>query len=66
MKAKIKMTLAMSLDGYIASEDGGYDWIVGDGDDTLNTKNKWDYNKFLSSIDAVSYTHLDVYKRQII
>lgn len=53
MNAKIKMTLAMSLDGYIASEDGGYDWIIGDGDDTLNTKNKWDYNKFLSSIDIV-------------
>jgi dihydrofolate reductase len=53
MKRKIILNLAISLDGYIASEDGGYDWIVGDGDDTLNTKNKLNFDKFLEGIDVV-------------
>lgn len=33
MKRKIILNLAMSIDGYIASKDGGFDWIVGDGDE---------------------------------
>lgn len=41
MKRKIILNLAISLDGYIASKDGGFDWILGYGDDTLNTKNKF-------------------------
>ena len=53
MKRKIILNLAISLDGYIASEDGGFDWIVGDGDDTLNTKNKFDFGEFLEDIDIV-------------
>lgn len=53
MSRKIILNLAMSLDGYIASEDGGYDWIVGDGDSKLDTENKWDYDKFLEGIDVV-------------
>lgn len=53
MNRKIILNLAISLDGYIASEDGGYDWIVGDGDNTLNTKDKLDFNKFLEGIDIV-------------
>lgn len=53
MSGKIILNLAISLDGYIADENGGYDWIVGDGNSTLNTENKWDYNKFLSEIDVV-------------
>lgn len=40
MNRKIVLNLAISLDGYIASEDGGYDWIVGDGSDKLDTKDK--------------------------
>ena len=50
---KIILNLAMSLDGYICDNDGGYDWIVGDKDKSLDTKNKWDFNKFLDSIDVV-------------
>jgi len=53
MKRKIILNLAMSIDGYIASEDGGYDWIVGDGDDTLNTKNKFSFDEFLEDVDIV-------------
>ena len=53
MKRKIILNLAISLDGYIATEDGGYDWIVGDGDHALNTKNKFDFSEFLEGIDIV-------------
>lgn len=53
MSRKIILNLAMSIDGYIASEDGGFDWIVGDGDNTLNTDKKWDHSKFLENIDIV-------------
>lgn len=53
MSGKIILNLAISLDGYIADENGGYDWIIGDGNSTLNTENKWDYNKFLDEIDVV-------------
>ncbi|MGL5379848.1 dihydrofolate reductase family protein, partial [Clostridium sp.] len=53
MNGKIILNLAISLDGYIADEDGGFDWIVGDGNSTLNTENKWDYSEFLNDIDVV-------------
>lgn len=53
MNGKIILNLAISLDGYIADENGGFDWIVGDGNTTLNTKNKWDYSEFLGDIDIV-------------
>ena len=53
MNGKIILNLAVSLDGYIADNDGGYDWIVGDGNSTLNTENKWSHDKFLENIDVV-------------
>lgn len=53
MSRKIILNLAMSIDGYIASNNGGYDWIVGDGSDKLDTEKTWDYNKFLEGIDTV-------------
>lgn len=53
MSGKIILNLAISIDGYIADENGGYDWIVGDGNPTLNTEAKWDYGKFLEDIDVV-------------
>ena len=53
MKRKIILNLAISIDGYIASEDGGFDWIVGDGDNSLNSENKFDLDEFLSEIDTV-------------
>ncbi len=53
MQGKIILNLAISLDGFIADIDGGYDWIVGDGDRALNTDNKFDFNDFLEEIDIV-------------
>lgn len=53
MGRKIILNLAISIDGYIASETGGFDWIVGDGYDKLNTEKKWDYDEFLNNIDVV-------------
>lgn len=53
MKRKIILNLAMSLDGYIASEEGGYNWIAGEEEDKLNTKNKFNFDEFLEGIDIV-------------
>lgn len=53
MGRKIVMTLAMSLDGYIAGEDGSYDWIVGDGQHALDTEYQWAFDQFLSQVDTV-------------
>ncbi|NTW72908.1 MAG: dihydrofolate reductase, partial [Eubacteriaceae bacterium] len=53
MSRKIILTLAMSIDGYIADTHGGFDWIVGDGNSRLNTESQWDYEKFLENIDIV-------------
>ncbi|MGL5415130.1 MAG: dihydrofolate reductase family protein [Clostridium sp.] len=50
---KIILNLAISLDGYIASEDGGFDWIVGDGNEALNTEKAFEFNEFLEGIDVV-------------
>ncbi len=65
MKRKIILNLAMSLDGYIATEDGKYDWIKGDGDSSLDTKNKFDFQAFLDTISAMvmgrkSYDDCDI------
>ncbi len=50
---KIIMTLAMSLDGFIADENGGFDWIAGQGNGALDTEFKFDFGKFLEDIDLV-------------
>ncbi len=53
MSGKIILNLAISLDGYIADKDGGYGWITGDGDSTLNTGTPFDFAKFVDKIDVV-------------
>lgn len=53
MERKIILNLAISLDGYIASEDGGFDWIVGDGYGIVDTEEKHDFQKFVDEIDVV-------------
>lgn len=65
MKRKIILNLAMSLDGYIATEDGKYDWIKGDGNSRLDTESKFDFQVFLDTINTMvmgrkSYDDCDI------
>jgi dihydrofolate reductase len=53
MTRKIILNLAMSIDGFIADVNGRFEWIVGDGNNQLDTKQKWDFNKFLEQVDVV-------------
>lgn len=53
MARKIILNLAVSLDGYIAEKDGGFEWIVGHGDNKLDTEKAFDFNEFLDGIDIV-------------
>ncbi|MGL5327987.1 MAG: dihydrofolate reductase family protein [Peptostreptococcaceae bacterium] len=53
MKRKIILNLAISLDGYISDEDGGFDWIVGQEDKSLDTKEQIDFFKFVNTCDTV-------------
>lgn len=50
---KIVLNLAMSLDGYIARTDGSYDWIVDQGDKSLDTTGQLDFNQFLDEMDII-------------
>jgi dihydrofolate reductase len=52
-KRKIVLNLAISLDGYIADEGGGFDWIKGDGDKSHDTKKQFDFSKFTDSVDII-------------
>ena len=49
----ITMTLAMSLDGYIARRDGSFDWIAGDGAHHADTPQRWDIAAFFAGVDIV-------------
>jgi dihydrofolate reductase len=53
MSGKIIMNLAISIDGYIADENGGFDWIVGQGDTSIDTAEKSEFEEFLAGIDIV-------------
>lgn len=52
MSGKIVLNLAISLDGYIADEDGGFDWIAGHGDDRLDTEQDYPFPDFLKTVDV--------------
>ena len=52
MSGKIILNLAISLDGYIADETGGFDWIHGHGNTALDTENNHDFGEFRNSIDV--------------
>ncbi len=47
---KVKLYIAMSLDGFIANDKGSVDFIEGDGSDENNFGT---YNEFYESIDTV-------------
>jgi dihydrofolate reductase len=53
MNRKIILNLAVSLDGFIADTNGGFDWIKGDGDTSHDTKKKFDFETFTDSIDII-------------
>lgn len=54
MSGKIILNLAISLDGFIADNDGGFEWIVGQGDKSCDTEKQLDFHKdFLSNIHIV-------------
>jgi dihydrofolate reductase len=53
MSGKIVMNLAISLDGYIADENGGFDWIVGQNDTSIDTTERSEFEEFLAGIDIV-------------
>lgn len=50
---KVVMSLGVSLDGYIADQNGGYEWIQGDGNKDLDTDNTFDFEAFLNSKDMI-------------
>ncbi len=49
MKRKIILYIAMSLDGFIAREDGKVDWL----DEFNETGEDYGYNEFYSSINSI-------------
>lgn len=49
----ISLRLAMSLDGYIATQEGGYDWIVPVPSPTLDTDHQLPFDEFLGDVDVV-------------
>ncbi len=50
---KIILNLAMSIDGFISDDSGGFEWIKGQGDKGVDTEEKFDFADFLSGIDIV-------------
>lgn len=50
---KIILNLAMSLDGYICDNEGGFDWIVGHGEEGNNATEAYDFDKFLEGVDTL-------------
>lgn len=53
MMRKIIFNLAMSVDGYISDDDGGFEWIVGENNNLLDTKEQFEFNKFLETCDTI-------------
>ncbi|MGL4773436.1 MAG: dihydrofolate reductase family protein [Clostridium sp.] len=53
MDGKIILNLAVSLDGYISDENGGFDWIVGQNDKSLDTEKQLVFDDFVKGIDIV-------------
>ena len=50
---KLILNLAMSLDGFISDDNGGFDWIIGQGDLSKDTKDIFKFEDFKQSIDII-------------
>ena len=50
---KIILNLAISVDGKIADVDGGFSWIKGHDDTSIDTINQFDFSKFTKSCDII-------------
>ncbi len=53
MARDIILNLAVSLDGFICDEDGGFAWIGGQGDGRADTADQFDFDAFLASCDTI-------------
>ena len=53
MPSQIILNLAISLDGYISDTEGGFSWIEGHSDQTLDTETQFDFNEFFKTLDVV-------------
>lgn len=53
MEGKITCNIAISMDGFIADDNDGYDWIEGHHDLTLDTDHPYSFDLFLEQIDIV-------------
>ena len=53
MARDIILNLAISLDGFICDEDGGFAWIGGQGDSRADTAEQFDFDAFLASCDTI-------------
>lgn len=50
---QLVLNIAISLDGYIAREDGSYDWIEGHGTEQFDTPLQFDNSGFFASCDTI-------------
>lgn len=57
MKRELIVNLALSLDGYVAREDGSYDWIQAPADSVPNTPLQFDNAAFFESCNTVVMGH---------
>ena len=53
MARDIILNLAISLDGFICDEDGGFAWISGQGDVRADTADHFDFDGFLAACDTI-------------
>jgi dihydrofolate reductase len=53
MIGKIICNIAISIDGYIADDHDGFDWIEGHHDTSLDTHHPYSFESFLENIDVV-------------